>query len=401
MGGIKLEDKAMKLRNEEMKIRNIMQLTFFMLLMLVGCKSSGEFDPGPFARGNDEDKTLLTFSVTDASGEPVEGAYVVSYRQLAPKHIRVGEGYTDNQGEIQIEDQSHTTKGYATVTAPGYNSKRIDLDVEQKQENNISVTLPAQDVLKVMSYNIQEGFKNNAQQRQEFAEWVQTYDPDIILLQEMMHFTDASFAAFAQTYGHDHAVLTKTVGIPTGITSKEPIDNIRKVVQTGVLHHGYVTGETFGVRVFSIHLCPYELDNERNIHQIARKDEIKIIMDDAALYTSVPVIVGGDLNDHNTFDRDSYGPGYRYGERDHTVTNTLKEYNFFDTYPLLHSIFKPTWPVDNVSSNGPNEGARLDYIFVSDNVKNTVVYSDIIQSAYTDKFSDHYPTYIEIKRSTN
>src|SRR5690606_15459745 len=309
------------------------------------------------------------------------GAYVVSYRQLAPKHIRVGEGYTDVQGKIQLEDQSHTTKGYATITAPGFNSRKVDLDVEQKQENNISVTLPTQDVLKVMSYNVQEGFKNNAQQRQAFAEWVQTYDPDIILLQEMMHFTDASFAAFAQTFGHDHAVLTKTIGIPTGITSKEPIDNIRKVVQTGVLHHGYVTGETFGIRVFSIHLCPYELDNERNIHRIARKDEIKIIMDDAARYTSVPDVVGGDLNDHNTFDRDSYGAGYRYGNRDHTVTNTLKAYNFQDTYPLLHREFKPTWPVDNVSSNGPNEGARLDYIFVSDNTKNTVVYSDIIQSA--------------------
>ncbi|WP_222867811.1 endonuclease/exonuclease/phosphatase family protein [Sphingobacterium phlebotomi] len=391
----------MKLRNEKMKVRNITQLTFCMFLMLVGCKSSGEFDPGPFARENGEDKTLLTFNVTDASGEPIEGAYVVSYRQLAPKHIRTGEGYTDNQGEIQIEDQSHTAKGYATVTAPGYNSKRIDLIIEQKQENNISITLLAQDVLKVMSYNIQEGFKNNAQQRQKFAEWVQTYDPDIILVQEMMHFTDASFAAFAKTYGHDHAVLTKTVGIPTGITSKEPINNIRKVVQTGVLHHGYVTAETAGIRVFSIHLCPYELDNERNIYQIARKDEIKIIMDDAAHYTSVPVIIGGDLNDHNTFDRDSYGPGYRYGERDHTVTNTLKEYNFLDTYPLLQNIFKPTWPVDNVSSNGPNEGARLDYIFVSDNARNTVVYSDIIQSTYTDSFSDHYPTYIEIKKSTN
>lgn len=378
-----------------------MQLTIFMFLMLAGCKSSGEFDPGPFARENAEDKTLLTFRVTDASGQPIEGAYVVSYRQLAPKHIRVGEDYTDSQGEIQLEDQSHTTKGYATVTAPGYNSKRVDLTIEQKQENNISVTLPNQDVLKVMSYNIQEGFKNNAQQRQEFAEWVRTYDPDIILFQEMMHFTDATFATFAQTYGHDHAVLTKTVGIPTGITSKEPINNIRKVVQTGVLHHGYVTGETFGVRVFSVHLCPYELDNERNIYQIARKDEIKIIMDDAALYTSVPVIVGGDLNDHNAFDGDSYGTGYRYANRDHTVTNTFPTYNFHDTYPLLHNAFKPTWPVDNVSSNGPNEGARLDYIFVSDNVKSTVVYSDIIQSAYTDKFSDHYPTYVEIKRPTN
>lgn len=121
-------------------------------------------------------------------------------------------------------------------------------------------------------------------------------------------------------------------------------------------------------------------------------------MDDAAAYADVPVVIGGDFNDHNEFDRDSYGPGYRYGERDHTVTNTPKAYHFHDTYPLLNDVFKPSWPVDNISSNGPNEGARLDYIFVSDNVKNGMVFSDIIQSAYTDKFSDHYPTYIEIKK---
>ena len=121
-------------------------------------------------------------------------------------------------------------------------------------------------------------------------------------------------------------------------------------------------------------------------------------MDDVAQYTTVPVIIGGDFNDHNTFDRDSYGNGYRYAGRDHTVYNTVKGRNFHDVYPLINNTFKPSWPVNNISTNGPNEGARLDYIFVSDNLKNSVVFSDIIQSTYTDKFSDHYPNYIEIKK---
>lgn len=395
---MKPEDKLMKPRNEKMKTRNIIPLFFLTVLIVAGCNGSVEFDPGPFARGDEEDKTLLTFSVTDATGDPIEKAYVVSYRDLAPKHIRVGEGYTDAQGEIQLEDETHTVKGYATVIAPGYNSKKVILDLERNKENRIGVTLSNQDVLKVMSYNIEEGFKNSAQRRQEFANWIETYDPDIILLQEMQHFTDASFASFAETYGHDHAVLTKTVGFPTGITSKTPITNIRKVVQTGVLHHGYVTGVTAGIRVFSAHLCPFEVGNERNVHNIDRKDEIQIIMNDAAQYSSGSVIIGADLNDHNTFDRDSYGAGYRYAGRDHTVYNTLKSHNYHDTYPLLNSEFKATIPVADIASNGPNEGARIDYIFVNDNMRNSVVFSDIIQSAYTDKFSDHYPTYVEIKR---
>jgi len=381
-----------------MKTRNWIPLAFFIFLITIACKGNSEFNPGPFASGNKENKTLQTFTVLNASGNPIKGAYVVSYRKLAPVHKRVGEGYTDEQGKIQIEDESNSTTGYATIVAPGYNSKQVTLNMEQKQDNQIAVTLADQDVLKIMSYNILLGFNNNAQLRQEFANWVKLYDPDIILFQEASNFTDASFAAFAKTFGHDYAVLTKTVGIPTGITSKEEIKNIRKVVKTGILHHGYVTGETFGLRVFSIHLCPYELDNERNIYQIARKDEIKIIMADAAQYTSVPVVIGGDFNDHNTFDSESYGTGYPYANRDHTVYNTVKEYSFNDTYPLLHNEFKPSWRVEFIVSNSSNPGARLDYLFVNNNLKNAVVFSDILHSVYTDKFSDHYPTYIEIKK---
>src|SRR5690606_26389975 len=352
----------------------------------------------PFARDNEDSKTLLTFKVTNTTGQPIENAYVVSYRSLAPKYIRVGEGFTHNQGEIQLEDKTHTAKGYATVVAPGYNSIKVPLDLVQNQENEIAVALADQSVVKVMSYNIEEGFKNRPQWRQEFADWVKTYDPDIILLQEMMHFTDASFAAFAKTYGHNHAVLTKTIGIPTGITSKTPITDIRKVVQTGVLHHGYVTGVSDGIRLFSVHLCPFEVGSERNIHNIDRRNEIEIILNDAAQYTNVPTIIGGDLNAHNTFDRDTYGTGYRYGNRDHGVYSALTSANFHDTYPLRNSEFKATIPVADIAANGPNEGARIDYMFVNLNVKNSVVFADIIQTIGTDKFSDHYPTYVEIKK---
>lgn len=381
-----------------MKTIHFRSLLLFLLLVALGCDNNVEFDPGPFARDKDEDKTMLVFNVSDATGNPVEGAYVVAYRQLSPLHVRVGEGYTDQAGKIEVEDESDSEKGYATVVAPGYNSRKITLDIEPNQENSINVTMSNQDVLKVMSYNILMGFNNDAQLRQQFANWVAVYDPDIILFQEAANFTAASFEAFAKTFGHDHAVLAKTFGIPTGITSKEEITNIRKVIRTGILHHGYVTGETSGVRVFSVHLCPFEVDDERNTHNIARKDEAKIIMDDAAQYTAAPVVIGGDFNDHNTFDRDSYGDGYRYADRDHTVYNTVKGYNYHDTYPSRNSDFKATWPVAEVSVNGPNKGARIDYIFVSNNMSNSVVFSDIVHSSYTDKFSDHYPTYIEIKR---
>lgn len=368
----------------------------FLLPLLGGCKSSEAFDPGPFAPGDEEAKTLLEFTVKDASGEPIEGAYIVSFRKLAPLYMRSGEGFTNESGQLEIEDQTHTKEGYANIVAPGYNSKKISLNITPEESNIIEVTLEDQDVLKIMSYNIERGFKDDAEQRKKFAEWVQQYDPDIILLQEMQHFTEQSFLEFARSYGHEYAVLSKTTGFPTGITSKEPITDIRRVVKTGVLHHGYLTAETYGMRLFSIHLNPYELDNERNIHKIARKDEIKLILDDAEQYNSEGIIIAGDFNDHNAFDSETFGPGYRYADRDHTVTNMCLSRGYSDTYPLLNAEFKST---SVEKSNPTNEGYRIDYIFVNARLKNQVVYSDIIQSAPTDRFSDHFPTYVEIKQT--
>lgn len=369
-----------------------------MFVITLGCKSSVEFDPGPFAGGDKSDKTLLTFQVKDASGNPIEGAYVVSYRNLAPLHLRAGEGYTNVSGEIVLDDQTHTKKGYATIVAPGYNSKKINLDLIPKTDNLLAVTLSAQSVLKVMSYNILVGFSNDAKLRQDFAKWVELYNPDVILFQEVSNFTDDTFSSFASTFGHDYTVRTKTTtGIPTAISSKYPMIDVKMVVQTGTLHHGYVSAVISGVRFFSVHLCPYEVDNERNTYRIDRQDEIEIIMADANQYASTPVVLAGDLNSHNSFDRDSFGNGYRYGDRDHGVYNTLKSTSFFDTYTLLNTEFKSTWPVAEVAKNGPNVGARLDYMFVNSNLRSSVVFSDIIYSKVTDKLSDHYPTYVEIK----
>ncbi|NQD70944.1 hypothetical protein HP439_09465, partial [Sphingobacterium shayense] len=80
----------------------------------------------------------------------------------------------------------------------------------------------------------------------------------------------------------------------------------------------------------------------------------------------------------------------------HTVTNTCKTYGYFDSYPLLNTEFKSTSVEKN---NTTNEGYRIDYVFVNQLLKSNVVYADIVQSAYTDQFSDHYPMYIEIKKS--
>lgn len=371
----------------------IFTIVLLYTLVISGC-SSDEFYTMTF-----DDGTKQIFEVVDEHGNAIEGAYVVSFRKLESIHVRVGEGYTNKDGNIRITDKTNSAKGYANIVAPGFNSQKVILDLEAKTTNTVTVTLDKQDVIKIMSYNIEEGFKKNDKLKEDFVKWVQVYDPDIISLQEMMHFpTDASFLEFAKSYGHNYAVLAKTVGIPTGITSKKPIENIKKVVDPLKLHHGYVYGETYGIKLFAIHLCPYAVDHERNKNKIDRLDEMKIIMDDAGQHKGDPIIIAGDFNSHNQFDRDSFGPGYTSTNRDYRVTDFCKSSNFFDAYPLLNSQFKATYSTGQISVNGSNKGYRLDYIMLNDKMKDRCQYSDIIQNAFADKTSDHYPVFIEVKK---
>lgn len=371
----------------------IFTITLLYTLVLSGC-SSDEFYTMSF-----DDGTKQIFEVKDEHGDGIEGAYVVFFRKLQTIHVRVGEGYTNKDGGIRIIDKTNSTKGYASIVAPGFNSKKVMLEINPKETNTVTVTLDKQNVIKIMSYNIEEGFKKNDKLKKDFAKWVQVYDPDVMVLQEMMHFpTEASFQEFAKSYGHDYAVITKTVGIPTGITSKKPIDNVKKVVDPLRLHHGYVYGETYGIKLFAIHLCPYAVDHERNKNKIDRLDEMKIILDDAAQHKGDPVIIAGDFNSHNQFDRDSFGPGYTSNNTDYRVTNLCKTSNYFDAYPLLNTQFKATYSTGQISVNGANKGYRLDYIMLNDKVKEKSVYSDIIQNVFADKTSDHYPVFIEVTK---
>lgn len=378
-----------------MKNKIILVTVLFLSISLWACKDEGFYT---MSLENNEKSIKTTFTIKDKDGKVIKDAYIVTFRELGTLHIRTGEGASDANGVMKITDRSNTTKGYANIAAPGYNSKKVMLDLKEQGENQIEVVLDNQNTIKIMSYNIEEGFKNSQKGRDNFAKWVKTYDPDIILLQEMMHFDDVSFAKFAESYGHSHAVLSKTTGIPTAITSKEPIKNIRKVIDPQRLHHGYVYGESFGINIYSVHLCPYELDNDRNKNKIDRLDEMKIILQDAKQHSNSSTIIGGDFNSHNKFDSDSYGPGYNYVNRDHQVTNLCKTENYFDAYPFLNKQFKGTWPTSHISVNGTNKGCRLDYIMLNNKAKDKCTYSDIVQSIFTDDASDHYPMFIEIAK---
>ena len=54
--------------------------------------------------------------------------------------------------------------------------------------------------------------------------------------------------------GHPHTALLKEVGFPTGITSKYPIEDLKKT--TKGYHHGMLSCKIAGLQIYNIHLHP-------------------------------------------------------------------------------------------------------------------------------------------------
>ena len=118
-------------------------------------------------------------------------------------------------------------------------------------------SLAAQDNLKVLQYNVLEGFKNDSLIKNEYISWVKNIDPDIIAYQEMNDFTQKKLETFALRYGHEYAILSKSEGYPVALTSKYPIVNAQKVVDN--MWHAYIYANVANMHVFVVHFSPHQL----------------------------------------------------------------------------------------------------------------------------------------------
>ena len=62
--------------------------------------------------------------------------------------------------------------------------------------------------LRFITYNMLEGMKlDTSADKPNFVNWLKQMDPDVLALQEVTGFTQASLEKLAQSYGHPFAVL--------------------------------------------------------------------------------------------------------------------------------------------------------------------------------------------------
>lgn len=251
------------------------------------------------------------------------------------------------------------------------------------------------DTIKVLSYNIYEGFRGDATTISNFKKWADTLKADVIAFQEMKYFTKESLKNFAAEIGYPYTVMFYESGLPVALVSRHPITNIKTVPSD--LH--LIEAQILGYHFFVIHLnaATYE----------KRQQEMAIIMERVnKISEKEKIMMMGDFNNMSPQDAKDYdntakmnlvaqseinNPGTKIlnnGKIDYSVIQTVLDHGFYDTWKMFRTNYEKSAPT-KVRTH--NNYTRIDYIFANKALSNDFSKSYMIKDEFTDYASDHYP----------
>lgn len=265
-----------------------------------------------------------------------------------------------------------------------------------------------QPLLRVISYNVLDGFTTHPERREPVARWLAGQQPDVVALEELNQFTEDRLREQARLWGHDHAALLKLTGYPTGLTSRTPITAIERVVEG--YHHGVLHGRTAGLDFLVVHLSPHEF-RVRAVEAARIADWASRLMAEGR-----QVIVLGDFNSLSPVDRPFYESRgmidyhrHRSESRDHPNLNQgLPDFT-------VHQAFLDAALVDVVARHTPqgpqriscatplirpadaDEAAwqrgqrRIDFLMATPALAARSVAARVVNDSSMDLLSDHYP----------
>lgn len=273
----------------------------------------------------------------------------------------------------------------------------------------ISISFAQKPSLRVITYNILEGMKlDTANGKPNFVAWVKQMDPDVMALQEVTNFTQASLEKLAEQYGHRYAVLLiEGEKFPVAITSKYPILHVQKVSDN--MDRGFITATIQGFNIVSVHLTPFDYRK--------RAQEIDLMLAHIKAQPSTHNwILMGDFNTLSPVDSSHYRDGRmianyqayekKYapiqklvdGKIDYSVIEKVHNAGFTDILHKLHPQFvKTVHPKKFEPKTGADVSHRIDFIFVSKDLVKKAATARVLVDEFTDNYSDHYPVLFELK----
>ena len=254
--------------------------------------------------------------------------------------------------------------------------------------------------LKLLSYNVWYGFTKKPERKANYLKFMKAQAPDVVSLQELNHYTPANLAADAKAWGHPHSVLLKEKGFPTGITSSQPINGVRRTIEG--YHHGLLRCQTHGIHVYTIHLHPGNWE--------IRLREIDLLLKDiATLPRDAKVALAGDFNTFSLHDKPVYdrsedmipffkrldvrtkGKNLRDGQLDYRHLKRLEDAGFVDLIHAKRKAFLGTFPTPLRKDEDMGPDRRLDYVFANPSLAATCQAAACIVNETTGLLSDHQP----------
>ena len=268
--------------------------------------------------------------------------------------------------------------------------------------------------LRVISYNIWNGFEHDASRRANFINWIKGQQPDILAMTELVGFTEKDLGQLASEYGHKYYAIVKEEGYPVGITSNEPITVVKKQMEG--FWHGMLHVKTHGLDMIVTHLSPHDW---------------KFRLKEAQMLTSYiqdnqldSCMVMGDFNAYSPFDADwvethaqlienmqkwdaeqeTYR-NMRDGRFDYSVlskflsiglTDICRLYVPADKRTTFPAAFLYGWQHGDTRLHGIGE--RLDYILVSPSLVSRCLDARIHNGIDTEGISDHYPVSVDLQK---
>lgn len=251
--------------------------------------------------------------------------------------------------------------------------------------------------MKIIYINLYEGcFEKD--RFQKTIDFINKHKPDVLGLSELNNWEKNNFQklnCFKQATNLDHSIFCKAkTGYHLGLFSKAKLTDA--YIQTQGLWHGAIHAkipfQKEHVHIVLTHLSPYEeATRVKEIEQIKQKLDINkhvILMADL---NSLSLEDNYDekelIKDMKRLNISKFGTGALHFD----TINSIQEMGLIDSFTLLNSKFEHTVPTTYNKDADHFTKLRLDYIFISNSLKNFAQQASVIRDQETNDISDHFP----------
>lgn len=262
------------------------------------------------------------------------------------------------------------------------------------------------ETLRIITHNVWYGFtKKNEPRYSDWRRWMRAQAPDVVSLQELNQYTEEKLQSDAESWGHPYSVLLKEDGFPTGITSRYPITDVKRIREG--FHHGLLRCRIQGIWFYVIHFHPSNFQWRIDEAALLKKDVESLSEENPK------VVLAGDFNGFSPSDKSQYdsdpqlvpffqgldqkNSGARNlneGRIDYGGIQAILDQGYTDLIAAErspHLPFTGTFPGALVSDQDHGSDRRLDYIFVSPALLDQVESGAILRDPCTEMLSDHIP----------